>query len=113
VVAAAGPLDPPTCTRCGSHIRPDVVWFGEMLPPGVFEEAERKAMSCDVMIVVGTSGLVYPAASLPMLASSAGATVVEVNTEPSEITRFANIFLQGPAGQILPEIVSKTETEQP
>ncbi len=109
---ADGPLDPPTCTRCGSHIRPDVVWFGEMLPPGVFEEAERRAMSCDVMIVVGTSGLVYPAASLPMLAGSAGATVVEVNTEPSEITRFANIFLQGPAGQILPEIVWNTETEQ-
>jgi len=107
-----GPLEPPTCSRCGSHIRPDVVWYGEMLPPGVFEEAERRAMSCDVMIVVGTSGLVYPAASLPMLAGSAGAKVIEINTERSEITRYAHIFLQGPAGQVLPELVSKMKTEQ-
>ncbi|MEE9132596.1 MAG: NAD-dependent deacylase [Gemmatimonadota bacterium] len=104
-----GPLDPPTCKRCGSAIRPDVVWFGEMLPAGVLEEAESLAGSCDVMLVVGTSGLVYPAAALPFAARDGGATVIEVNTERSGITGTADIFLQGPAGEVLPAIVSSLE----
>ncbi|KPK65679.1 MAG: hypothetical protein AMS21_04090 [Gemmatimonas sp. SG8_38_2] len=106
LVEQDGSLEPPRCTRCGSYVRPDVVWFGEMLPQGVFEEAESLARTCDVMLVVGTSGLVYPAAALPFTASGGGATVIEVNTEPSEITRTADVFIQGPAGRVLPEMVS-------
>ena len=106
LVEQDGSLEPPRCTRCGSYVRPDVVWFGEMLPQGVFEGAESLARSCDVMLVVGTSGLVYPAAALPFAASGGGALVIEVNTEPSEITRTVDIFIQGPAGRVLPEIVS-------
>jgi NAD-dependent deacetylase len=104
-----GPLEPPTCPQCGSQIRPDVVWYGEMLPPGVFEQASSLTQSCDVMLVVGTSGLVYPAASLPFAAKAGGATLIEVNTQPSEITGAVDIFLQGPAGEILPELVSAVE----
>lgn len=107
-----GPLEPPTCPQCGSQIRPDVVWFGEMLPPGLFEQAGALAQSCDVMLVVGTSGLVYPAASLPFAAKASGATLIEVNPEPSEITGAADIFLQGPAGEILPELVSAVESSR-
>lgn len=99
------PAEPPKCARCGSPIRPDVVWFGEMLPAGVYERAEGLAAACDVMLVVGTSGLIYPAAALPMTAAAAGATIIEVNVQGSEFTRIADIFLEGPAGQVLPELV--------
>ncbi len=104
-----GEVEPPKCGRCGSPIRPDVVWFGEMLPPGVFERAESLSRACDVMLVVGTSGLVQPAASLPLVAQAAGATVIELNTEPSQLTGRVDIFLQGPAGEVLPELVARLE----
>jgi NAD-dependent deacetylase len=106
---ADGPIAPPRCERCGSYVRPDVVWFGELLPPGVFERAADLARACDVMLVVGTSGIVHPAAGLPLTARAAGATVVEVNTEPSELTPRVDIFLQGPAGERLPQLVSRLE----
>jgi NAD-dependent deacetylase len=102
-----GDLEPPLCPRCGSSIRPDVVWFGEMLPPGVFQKAEAASSACDVMLVVGTSGMVQPAANLPLVASASGATVVEVNVEPSQLTYYVDIFLQGPAGEILPQLVAR------
>lgn len=102
-----GPLDPPACPRCGSPIRPDVVWYGEMLPPGVIERAQTLSERCDVMLVVGTSGIVYPAAGLPPLASRAGAAVIEVNTEPSELTGMMDVFLRGAAGRVLPDLVER------
>ena len=105
VTESDGDLEPPACVHCSSRIRPDVVWFGEMLPPGVFERAETLARSCDVMLVVGTSGLVQPAAGLPVSAQAAGATVIEINTRRSEITRHADIYLEGPAGVVLPELI--------
>ncbi len=101
-----GPAELPRCPRCGSHVRPDVVWFGEMLPPGVFERAESLARSCDVMLVVGTSGFVYPAAALPLAARVGGATLIEVNTQPSQLTEVMDIFLQGPAGDVLSALVA-------
>ncbi|NIR43901.1 MAG: NAD-dependent deacylase [Gemmatimonadetes bacterium] len=107
-----GPVEPPRCGRCGSPLRPDVVWFGEMLPPGVFEQAETLARSCDAMLVVGTSGIVYPAAALPMSARSGGATVIEVNVEPSEVTPTVDVFLQGAAGEVLPALVAAVEEER-
>jgi NAD-dependent deacetylase len=102
-----GDLEPPNCPQCGSPVRPDVVWFGEMLPPGVFQQAEAASSACDVMLVVGTSGMVQPAANLPLVASAAGAMVVEVNVEPSQLTHYVDIFLEGPAGEILPALVAR------
>lgn len=95
---------PPRCS-CGSDIRPDVVWFGEMLPANEVARAYRELENCDVILVVGTSGTVHPAAGFPAVAKSAGATVIEINPEETPITRSADVFLCGPAGEILPEIV--------
>lgn len=95
---------PPPCPVCGSPLRPDVVWFGETLPADAVERAWREAAECDVMLVVGTSGTVWPAAELPLVARRAGARVIEVNPEPSEITPAADLFLQGPAGDVLPAL---------
>ncbi len=96
----------PHCPHCGDLIRPDVVWFGEMLPETALERAFDVAAECAVMLVVGTSGIVQPAASLPYQAKRHGAVVVEVNLEPSGITPVADIFLQGAAGQVLPALVT-------
>jgi NAD-dependent deacetylase len=96
---------PPRCARCGNLVRPDVVWFGEALPLEVLASAERAARSCEAMLVVGTSGLVYPAAGLPQLALRAGASVVEVNPEETPISRSAEVFLQGPSGAMLPAVL--------
>ena len=97
--------DPPACPLCGSPLRPDVVWFGEMLPVAAVERAWRLAAEREVMLLVGTSGTVWPAAELPLVAKRAGRRVIEVNPEPSELTYLADIFLQGPAGRVLPELV--------
>lgn len=105
-----GLLEPPRCPQCGSYVRPDVVWFGEPLPTGVIERADTLARSCDAMLVVGTSGIVYPAAALPAAARAAGAAVIEVNTQPSELTQRVDIFLQGPAGEVLPRLVEGIRT---
>ena len=98
--------DPPPCPVCGSPLRPDVVWFGEMLPADAVERAWRLAERCDVMLLVGTSGTVWPAAELPHVAKGAGARVIEVNPEPSELTPVADVFLQGRAGIVLPRLAS-------
>ncbi|GAB4479918.1 MAG: NAD-dependent protein deacetylase [Anaerolineae bacterium] len=97
----------PRCPHCGTgYVRPDVVWFGEMLPAGAVERAFNLAALCDVMLVVGTSGTVQPAASLPVEAKQGGARVIEVNPEPGMITPYADIFLQGPSGEVLPRVVA-------
>ena len=97
----------PTCPRCGGLIRPDVVWFGEMLPEDAWEEAVRACGSADLLISVGTSGVVYPAASLPVAAKHAGAFLLEVNPEPTSLTPLADEYLCGPAGSILPLLVDQ------
>lgn len=98
--------EPARCHRCGGYLRPDVVWFGEMLPAEAVERAWNAVAECDVLLVVGTSGLVWPAAELPHLAKRGGATVIEVNPVASEVTPVADIFLPGPAGEVLPAIVA-------
>lgn len=92
----------PACFDCGSSLRPDVVLFGEMLPPGAFELAAAKAEACELCFVIGTSALVYPAAAIPDLARRAGAYVVEVNPESTPLSRFCDEVLRGAAGEILP-----------
>lgn len=96
---------PPPCPRCGALLRPDVVWFGEMLPPGSMEAASEVARGCDLFLCVGTSGVVYPAAALPFEALEAGATVVEVNPEETPLSPHADHALRGRAGEILPALV--------
>ena len=92
----------PMCLACANPMRPDVVLFGEMLPVGAFERAAAKAASCDLCFVVGTSAVVYPAASIPEIARAAGAYVVEVNPERTPLSDFSDEVLTGNAGNILP-----------
>ncbi|MBV9958522.1 MAG: NAD-dependent deacylase [Acidobacteria bacterium] len=95
-------LRPPACVECGSEMRPDVVLFGEMLPMQDFTKAANKAVECELFFVVGTSALVYPAASLPEIAKGAGAYVVEVNPEPTALSAVCDETLSGKAGEVLP-----------
>ncbi len=97
---------PPRC-HCGSMIRPDVVWFGEMLDQDDLDRAFAGLSSCEAILVVGTSGLVYPAAGFPHAARSMGATVVEVNPEKTPITDLADVFVESPAGEALPLLVER------
>lgn len=92
----------PACPLCGSLLRPDVVWFGESLPSDALAAAIAAARTCDVFLCVGTSTVVEPAASLPFLALEAGARVIEVNPQPTPLTRRATVSLAGTAGEILP-----------
>lgn len=96
---------PPSCPHCGRWLRPDVVWFGEMLPVDQLDAAKIASASADVMLVIGTSGLVTPAATLPELAKSRGAKIIEVNPDDSMITRIADIKLDGVSGEILPRVL--------
>lgn len=101
----AAPGTPPRCAECGNLVRPGVVWFGEMLPVAAIDAAERAARACEVMLVVGTSGAVWPAAGLAARARRAGAHVVIVNPQPSEIDDEAHVLLAGTAAGVLPRIL--------
>ncbi len=96
----------PFC-KCGGLIRPDIVWFGEMLPQDVFASAEEAARNCNVIFVVGTSAVVYPAAYIPIDAKKGGALVVEINVEETELTQMADISFFGKAGEVLPKIFNE------
>jgi NAD-dependent deacetylase len=103
----AGSRDvPPRCPRCGAHVRPDVVWFGETIPPLALEHAFDAAHGCDLFLSVGTSSQVYPAAGLAEAAHAAGACVVEINPERTPHSRFATWQLAGPAGEMLPALLA-------
>ncbi len=93
---------PPACADCGNLVRPGVVWFGERLPAAAFDAAERAAIGCAAMLVVGTSGSVWPAAGLAVQARRAGAWVAIVNPYESEIDEVAHEVLRGTAAQMLP-----------
>jgi NAD-dependent deacetylase len=91
----------PSCSACGSLLRPAVVWFGEDLPPGVWAAAEAAVDQADLLLVVGTSAVVYPAAAL----ANAGCPVIEVNLQPTPISAGVTLPLVGKAGEILPQLV--------
>ena len=95
------------CKECGGLVRPDVVWFGEMLPDGAIERADRAARMADVFLSIGTSGVVYPAASIPITARLNGAYVVEINVERSAIGLDLDEVVLGRAGEVLPELLEK------
>ncbi len=102
--AQAAPGRPPRCVQCGNRVRPGVVWFGELLPPGALAAAERAVEACDVLLVVGTSGAVWPAAGLAGRARRAGAWVAIVNPHESEIDGEAHAVLRGSAAGVLPAL---------
>ncbi len=101
--ATAGP---PHCPYCGQPVRPDVVWFGEMLPPDALDAAKTAAAHCDLMLVIGTSGVVVPAADMPVIAKRAGARIIEFNPVESEITPLADLWLAAPSGETLPLVLA-------
>ena len=96
------PGHPPRCAVCGNLRRPAVVWFGESLPQNAIDNAEAAARTCDLMLVVGTSGVVYPAAGLALTAHQCGARVIVVNTDTTDLDLVANACLREPAAQCLP-----------
>jgi NAD-dependent deacetylase len=96
---------PPRCPECGAPLRPGVVWFGELLDPAVLDRAERLLAQAQVVLVIGTSGLVYPAAGLPSIARRSGAKVVVINPEPSALDSLAHLVLPLTAAQALPALL--------
>lgn len=104
-VEQAEPGRPPRCAHCGNPLRPAVVWFGEMLPADALRAAEYAATTCDVMLVAGTSGAVYPAAGLAHQARAAGARVVIVNPGETELDEIADAVLSGTSARILPALL--------
>lgn len=99
----------PRCENCGGLVRPDIVWFGEMLPEEDFSLSEEAAEKCDIMFSVGTSSVVYPAARIPLLAKRLGAYLVEVNLEETELSPLADYVLIGKAGEILPGVLEEVK----
>jgi len=95
------------CLNCGGLIRPDIVWFGEMLPEDQWAIAEHACGSADVMYVIGTSAVVYPAAQLPMTVKSQGGLIVEVNIEETELSDFADVSIRGSATNVLSTLVER------
>ncbi|HSD51347.1 MAG TPA: NAD-dependent deacylase [Candidatus Methylomirabilis sp.] len=102
---------PPRC-ECGGLLRPGVVWFGEALPPEALHTALEAAESCEIFLIVGTSAVVQPAASLPRIARNKGAYVVEVNLEPTPLTPIAHESHHGKAGEILPKLLEWTPSSE-
>jgi len=100
---------PPRCDICGSYLRPHVVWFNEPLPQDAINDAFALASEADAVIVVGTSGVVFPAAYIPYIAKERGGKVIEINIEPSAITKISDVFIMGKAGIVLPEIVKRVK----
>ena len=101
---------PPRCSRCSSLLKPDVVFFGEPIPWDYQVLSMKESKSCSTVLVIGTSGAVYPAASIPMMAKERGAKVIEVNREPTPMTdQISDYLLCGSAGEIIPAIVEEVK----
>lgn len=103
---------PPLCPHCQrGYARPDVVWFGEGLPETNLKRAFEIAKSCDVMLVIGTSGAVYPAAWLPIEAGKNDAFLIEINPNESELSRAMDVRFASPSGEVLPQLVEAVKKE--
>lgn len=97
----------PTCCQCQALLRPDVVWFHEMLPQEIWARAEEAVRTCDCFLVIGTSAVVYPAAGLIFLAQERGAKVIEINIAATDASKSVHVSLRGPSGVILPELLQR------
>ena len=104
-VGEVGRLPPPACGRCGAPVRPGVVWFGEALPTQAFEQAVQAAADADLLLTVGTSGVVYPAAEIPQVTARLGGRVIQINPAPTPLDEVATVNLTGPAAEVLPALV--------
>ncbi|WP_194791827.1 SIR2 family NAD-dependent protein deacylase [Pseudomonas sp. UFMG81] len=100
-------IEPPRCAHCAGPLRPGVVWFGEQLPEPVLSQACEAAEHCDLLLSVGTSGLVQPAASIPRLALAAGATVLHINPQPQVSGHRREFAIAGKAGEVLPGLMTR------
>ncbi len=100
---------PPKCPYCSSLLRPDVVWFGEPLDPEIWDRAVNEASKADAILVIGTSGVVYPAAYIPLIVKERGGKVIEVNISESGITPYADVFIKEKASKALRDIVRLCE----
>lgn len=96
---------PPRCPYCNHYLRPNVVWFGESIPNKTLEQVFDLVQRCEVFFSIGTSSLVEPAASLPLLARKHGSMIVEVNIQPTPLTYLTDFFLKGPSGVLLPKLI--------
>ena len=97
----------PRCLHCSGLLRPDVVWFGEGLDPRVLDAAFQRAAGADVCLVVGTSAVVHPAASVPLATLRSGGALVEVNLEETPLTPHSDATVLRPAGEVLPELLAR------
>lgn len=104
-IAPEVPEDPPRCPQCRSLLRPDVVWFGEALPANTIETAFAATQESDVFFAIGTSAVVHPAASLPLLAMERGALTIEVNPDRTSLSPLVDHRFPRPAGELLPALV--------
>jgi NAD-dependent deacetylase len=98
-------IQPPRCVKCNGRLRPNIIWFGEDLPPDVWKLALKKVSNCDVLISVGTSGIVTPAADIPEIALRAGAVVIHVNINDVSLGGANEFMLIGKAAKVLPDIL--------
>lgn len=102
------PPPPPECRECGAILKPDVVLFGEAIPDRAARDAAIMAASCDLMLVIGTSAMVYPAAGLPVTARSRGAKIIEINLEPTHLTgTLADLTIMGSSTDVIPALVER------
>jgi len=100
---------PPTCSKCGDMGRPNVVWFGEMIPMDVIDKSLNVIEECDVLLIVGTSGIVEPAASMGIIAKEAGKKVVEINLEDTPSSPLYDIRIRKKSGEVLPLLCGSPE----
>lgn len=100
-------IEPPRCRHCNGKVRPGVVWFGESLPDDVWRKAVSAAKDCDVLLSVGTSGLVQPAAEIPRMALQQGAQVVHINLQPEAVAGDREFSLAGRAAEVLPRLLEQ------
>jgi NAD-dependent deacetylase len=105
-------IEPPQCTHCGGYVRPGVVWFGEAMPERPFSQAEELVDTCDAMLVIGTSGVVRPAADLPINAHLLGKFLAEINPAPSELSGYMRVQWPTSAAQGLTELLAQLEQVQ-
>lgn len=109
-------IDPdniPSCPHCGGKIRPDVVWFGEMLDPQIINKAFSESEQTELFFSIGTSAIVHPAASLPITAKRQGATLVEINPEMTPLSELADYYVSAKSGEFLPTLVERLKQTSP
>jgi NAD-dependent deacetylase len=99
----------PECELCHGILKPDAIFFGEMLPPDALAESERRSQSCDLCIVLGSSLVVYPAAYMPIYAVRAKAKLVIINVGPTELDRLAYVRIEGKSGEIMPQVIARVK----